>query len=507
MASVTRMVPTKKSQPSAPGHFSQTDYRRGIARLLRAVEEMTQARTIGELQRIVRVTARAITHCDGATFVLRDADNCVYADEDAIAPLWKGQRFPMDSCVSGWVMTHQQPVTIPDISRDGRVPQDAYRPTFVRSMAMVPIRGSEHAIGAIGNYWAQPRHPSEHEVSLLRALADMTSLAMQNVWFQSVLEKQAHDHKAAPVGKGPMLHRPAPVSIHDTFEAAFTNAPVGIAVVGLDGSFRRANRTFCTITGYREDDLVTLTFQDITHPDDLDADVAQASRLLAGEIASYQMDKRYYSKNGHVVWIRLSVFLVHDTVGQPVNFVAHIEDISERRRDEELLKRQATRDALTGIFNRSQFEEELNRHIALAQNNPRADNTAVFMIDLDGLKQINDQHGHAAGDLYLKTVVDIISRQLRLSDVFARIGGDELAVLLPRTTHGQAHKLAQTLVDHVEAHSRGSICIGIAMVNRDTLDGVLERADQAMYRAKRMGGNTAQSFGVHLASHESQFPV
>ncbi|MCH2219496.1 MAG: PAS domain S-box protein, partial [Dechloromonas sp.] len=76
----------------------------------------------------------------------------------------------------------------------------------------------------------------------------------------------------------------------------------GFAVVGLNGSFQRVNQALCDITGYQEHELTELTFQDITHPDDLDTDVSEAARLLHGEISSYQMDKRYYAKDGHL-WL------------------------------------------------------------------------------------------------------------------------------------------------------------------------------------------------------------
>ena len=76
----------------------------------------------------------------GASFVLRDNDQCYYADENAISPLWKGQRFPMETCVSGWAMLHREAAVIEDIYQDPRVPADAYRPTFVKSMAMMPVR-------------------------------------------------------------------------------------------------------------------------------------------------------------------------------------------------------------------------------------------------------------------------------------------------------------------------------------------------------------------------------
>jgi putative two-component system response regulator len=128
----------------------------------------------------VRTAARRLTGADGATFVLRDEDFCYYADEDAISPLWKGRRFPMSTCISGWTMLNRQPVAIPDIYRDDRIPHDAYRPTFVRSLAMVPIRRLD-PVGAIGNYWADHHEPSDREINLLQALADSTAVALENV--------------------------------------------------------------------------------------------------------------------------------------------------------------------------------------------------------------------------------------------------------------------------------------------------------------------------------------
>ncbi len=281
--------------------------------------------------------------------------------------------------------------------------------------------------------------------------------------------------------------RAAQADTEATFEKVFANAPIGIALVGLDGSFLRVNQALCTITGYQEHELTELTFQDITHPDDLDNDVSEASRLLHGEISSYQMDKRYYAKDGHLIWVRLSGSIVRDADGQPLNFIAHIEDISARKRDEELLRRQATRDVLTGVYNRARFEEELARHSALARREGNEDESAVLMIDVDGLKQVNDQAGHSAGDDYLKSVAHTISRRLRLSDVFARIGGDEFAALLPHTPAAHAEKLARTLANLVKANTRGSVSIGFAMMGPGNLEDALERSDQAMYRAKQRG--------------------
>jgi signal transduction histidine kinase len=164
-------------------------------RLVEAVQQLSLARNLDQVMEIVRHAARSLTGADGATFVLRDGGYCFYADEDAISPLWKGRRFPLETCISGWVMLHREPAAIVDIYADPRIPADAYRPTFVKSLAMVPIRSSA-PIGAIGNYWAEPHEPTAAELRLLQALADSTSVALENVQLYGELEQRVRDRTA-----------------------------------------------------------------------------------------------------------------------------------------------------------------------------------------------------------------------------------------------------------------------------------------------------------------------
>lgn len=162
-------------------------YQRALKLLLAAVCDLSLARDIETVQVIVRTAARALNGADGATFVLRDGNRCFYADEDAISPLWKGQRFPLNTCISGWAMLNRKPAAIYDIYQDARIPVDAYRPTFVKSLVMVPIR-KENPIGAIGNYWAHPHQPTAQEIELIQALADSTAIALENIQLYQQLE-------------------------------------------------------------------------------------------------------------------------------------------------------------------------------------------------------------------------------------------------------------------------------------------------------------------------------
>lgn len=164
-------------------------------RFATVVRALSLARDLPGIMAIVRHAARQLTHADGATFVLREGDICYYADEDAIGPLWKGQKFPLRSCISGWAMIHQQPAVVEDIFSDPRIPLYAYEPTFARSVVMVPIRATE-PLGAIGNYWARRRRPDPREVRLLQALADTTAVAMENVRVYAELESRVRESTA-----------------------------------------------------------------------------------------------------------------------------------------------------------------------------------------------------------------------------------------------------------------------------------------------------------------------
>ncbi len=163
-----------------------------MASLVSTVQELSLSRDLESIMRIVRTVARKLTGADGATFVLRDNGMCYYADEDAISPLWKGNRFPMETCISGWTMLNKKAAIIEDIYQDDRIPHAAYRPTFVKSLVMVPIRTID-PIGAIGNYWAYQHEPSEDEITLLQALADITAVAIENVYVYKELEDRVKE--------------------------------------------------------------------------------------------------------------------------------------------------------------------------------------------------------------------------------------------------------------------------------------------------------------------------
>ncbi|MCP4297437.1 MAG: PAS domain S-box protein, partial [Proteobacteria bacterium] len=120
----------------------------------------------------------------------------------------------------------------------------------------------------------------------------------------------------------------------EQFRGAFETAAIGIALVSPEGHWLRVNRALCEIVGYPEPELLTLTFQEITYPDDLEADLNYVNQMLAGEIPYYHMEKRYIHKKGHIIWILLSVSLVRNENGEPLHFISQIQDITDRKNAE-----------------------------------------------------------------------------------------------------------------------------------------------------------------------------
>jgi two-component sensor histidine kinase len=159
------------------------------------IRRLSAARSLHEVMGVVTYAVRSLLRADGATFVLRDGDRCYYAEEDAISPLWKGRRFPMKACISGWTMQHQEPAIVPDIFEDPRIPIDAYRPTFVRSLVMAPV-GADRVIGAIGAYWSEPREPRREEVERLQAIAGAAALALGQVDAEAAAASDGAAHVA-----------------------------------------------------------------------------------------------------------------------------------------------------------------------------------------------------------------------------------------------------------------------------------------------------------------------
>ena len=282
------------------------------------------------------------------------------------------------------------------------------------------------------------------------------------------------------------------------FHRAFAQAPIGMALVDLDGGWRQVNQALCTMLRYAEADLLSATRDQLTHADDLGTDMEQVEALIAGEIDHCEMEKRFLDARGEVVWTTVSRSLVRDDdSGEPLYFIAQVQDVTERRQFEAKLSHLADHDALTGLFNRRRLEHELDRQVALTERYTAG--AVLMMLDLDNFKYVNDTLGHAMGDELIVRVANALRERLRDTDVIARLGGDEFAIVLPETDIGSAKILATGLLETIahdgvvldaERAIQVSASIGITAIEPGVLRTPAElmmNADVAMYDAKEAG--------------------
>lgn len=167
---------------------SSSDYEHECsAPLTRAAKLLAATRSVDDIVAVLRTEARSVVGSDGIAVILREGDSCHYVAEDAVEPLWRGQRFPMTACVSGWAMRNRRSVIIPDIESDPRVPLEAYVRTSIRSLAMVPF-GSPEPVAALGAYWCAFVEPDEASVRRFEILAQVAAAAFTRVFAASRID-------------------------------------------------------------------------------------------------------------------------------------------------------------------------------------------------------------------------------------------------------------------------------------------------------------------------------
>jgi diguanylate cyclase (GGDEF)-like protein/PAS domain S-box-containing protein len=419
---------------------------------------------------------------------------------------------------------------------------------------------------------------------------------------------------------------------HSIFQSTFENAAVGLAHVSLQGRWVRVNRKLCEITGYNSLELLALSFQGVTHPEDSAQDASLLASLRSNPMSVYAVEQRYIRKDGRIIWVAIQGSVVYDKRGEPrygisvihdisarkqaeldtavshqrylalfeqlpdgilltddkLNIIAHnseaerqlrwsgaellarnihdiearfdpiaiekqrmliestgrcdfestfhtgdggllqveisvkyvtflngernyqvvFRDIGERRLATQLIERLAYTDPLTGLANRSLLADRLQQ--GMTQTRRRGGMLAVVFLDLDGFKAVNDNHGHATGDLLLCALATRMKEGLREGDTLARLGGDEfVAVFLDLNEANASAPLLARLLRVAEQplqvgrlQLQVSASLGVTFypqANEVDAEQLLRQADEAMYQAKLSGKNR---FHVFDADHD-----
>jgi len=289
----------------------------------------------------------------------------------------------------------------------------------------------------------------------------------------------------------------------ELFRSAFDNAPIGIALTGTDGCFLAVNHCLGELTGRTVEELLQTTFQAITHPEDLAQTIHDARRMIAGERVKHEIEKRYLTPDGNVVWGLLRTKLVRDRDERPLHFISHILDITNRKEAEadmissaRRLQTLALRDPLTGLRNRHVFRQVLETEVERACRYQREISVVIF--DIDGFSQINAASGSARADQVLRVIGRRIEESSRRPDLVARTGGDEFGLILPETHPRGARQAAQRISDDLKALTDlgATVSFGIAGETgiTATAQTLIDAAETALHRSRgrqnRNGGET-----------------
>jgi len=293
--------------------------------LTRAALAIMQARDLPEIMQIARTATRALSGADGVTLVLREGQLCRYADEDAIGPLWKGQRFPLTSCISGWVMLHDEAVIVDDIYADPRIPHEAYRPTFVQSLSMTPIRRGE-PLGVIGCYWAHRSGADSEVLRVQQSLADAMAQAFEIMEMRrrlAVLQAQTEVDSREAL---------SPLQDSETrYRLLVEQAPDGIFMTDGEGRCLEVNEAGARMFGYSREEMLSRSLADIVVPEEIPRLPLEISRVADGAIVTSEwclLRKDGTTFPGEVVGRSLP-----DGRLQGI-----LRDVSERRRAEAALR-------------------------------------------------------------------------------------------------------------------------------------------------------------------------
>ncbi|MGE5594020.1 MAG: diguanylate cyclase [Betaproteobacteria bacterium] len=268
----------------------------------------------------------------------------------------------------------------------------------------------------------------------------------------------------------------------EAYEALVNLMQEGMVLVDLNENIVFANNAFAQMLGYTAEELVGRNLSEFTSPEEYRVYREKTKWRKKGRSDRYE--SKMFRKDGEVLDVLVSGTPFVGSDGAVKGTIGVFWDITDRKKEEEKLKYLSMHDGLTGVYNRACFEHEMKRLDA-----ERYLPVSMIICDVDNLKQVNDTHGHAAGDTVLRRTAEIVKGAVRASDIVARIGGDEFAVLLPNTGSNAAKAIRERIRQHAAAAAADLLTgLSLGAATRETMETsmaeLFKNADDAMYSAK-----------------------
>ena len=300
-------------------------------------------------------------------------------------------------------------------------------------------------------------------------------------------------------------------------QAVLAHAPVGIAFTD-DEHVELAGSQLERLLGYDAGELAGAPWQELVSPEISRDDARDAAEAAFRDGRAFETELPLLRRDGATLWAHVQGSAIQGRNAAARRMIWIVSDATDARRQREKLEWSATRDPLTELVNRREFDRQLNKVVS---DRRRRDPSGALFIDLDHFKQVNDRAGHAAGDALLRRIAQVLRERTREQDTVSRLGGDEFAVLLRGCPLGQALTIAEQIREQVEIRGvcetdptlRVTASIGVVEIDlaHRSLAEVLEAADQACYAAKHAGRNAVRhailgAAGAHSASPGAEAP-
>lgn len=271
-----------------------------------------------------------------------------------------------------------------------------------------------------------------------------------------------------------------------------SSAPIGMALLDLDGHWTEVNDMLCEMVGYHRDELLTMHFTDLTYSDDADRGKDLLVDLAEGRRDTASLEKRYRHKDGHPCWMLIRTSVVPGADGSPAYLVSQYETVGDGRMRDSHLAHMALHDPLTGLANRALLLDRLG--LELDELATHKGVLAVLLADLDELKPTNDDYGHLVGDRLLTAAAGELLEAVRPGDTVARFGGDEFVILARVADFPAAEALRERVSQRLDTgivaaghHLSLTASVGLAATSNpgSSADDLLHSADRHMYQHKR----------------------